>query len=263
MKSYGWDGTGLIPAHAGKTPGLTAPANPCSAHPRSRGENKHMRLCGSSTDGSSPLTRGKLGGPLKVRLHAGLIPAHAGKTGGATRAKAPRRAHPRSRGENRCGELCHRSAPGSSPLTRGKRYIPCGEVQSLRLIPAHAGKTPSHPHRHGDEPAHPRSRGENVFNNDVWNRLQGSSPLTRGKRGNELPHRLAPGLIPAHAGKTAGSRPRCLTREAHPRSRGENQPRAIRSMNHDGSSPLTRGKRVAQIRHWCDARLIPAHAGKT
>ena len=32
------------------------------------------------TDGSSPLTRGKLSGPPEIASRSGLIPAHAGKT---------------------------------------------------------------------------------------------------------------------------------------------------------------------------------------
>ena len=31
----------------------------------------------------------------------------------------------------------------------------------------------------------------------------------------------------------------------------------------EGSSPLTRGKRDGRAAHFCDPRLIPAHAGKT
>ena len=50
---------------------------------------------------------------------------------------------------------------------------------------------------------------------------------------------------------------------AHPRSRGENrlrlQPGALRA----GSSPLTRGKLAPYKAQTKQARLIPAHAGKT
>ena len=91
---------GLIPAHAGKTPpprrqGWTPPA-----HPRSRGENSPSRMPPCSHTGSSPLTRGKLGGNLHARLDIGLIPAHAGKTGRSAPRGPGGRAHPRSRGEN-------------------------------------------------------------------------------------------------------------------------------------------------------------------
>ena len=71
---------GLIPAHAGKTPtGARGPAS-CRAHPRSRGENRWGRGFAGREAGSSPLTRGKLGGALQVEGHRRLIPAHAGKT---------------------------------------------------------------------------------------------------------------------------------------------------------------------------------------
>ena len=70
------------------------------AHPRSRGENVVLAVCGTRWPGSSPLTRGKR---QPARLHdqlGGLIPAHAGKTMEARAASVKQRAHPRSRGEN-------------------------------------------------------------------------------------------------------------------------------------------------------------------
>ena len=53
-------GTGLIPAHAGKTraPGPAGVAH--AAHPRSRGENDGLAIDIDPAVGSSPLTRGKL-----------------------------------------------------------------------------------------------------------------------------------------------------------------------------------------------------------
>ena len=71
----------------------------------------------------------------------------------------------------------------------------------------------------------------------------GSSPLTRGKRGDASDSAHDRGLIPAHAGKTtdaAGLKPVNL---AHPRSRGENM--------------VVIGDPSLGV--W----LIPAHAGKT
>ena len=76
----------------------------------------------------------------------------------------------------------------------------------------------------------------------------GSSPLTRGKPTTGEWAIRTNRLIPAHAGKT--SRCGCCEYEgwAHPRSRGENY--VISSVLHKGtgSSPLTRGKRVGQVR---------------
>ena len=71
------------------------------------------------------------------------------------------------------------------------------------------------------------------------------------------------GLIPAHAGKTWSRRPSRSGRPAHPRSRGENDVRTHKEHHGEGSSPLTRGKRVIVIRLDVRLGLIPAHAGKT
>ena len=55
------------------------------------------------TAGSSPLTRGKPDGVEVGAVTARLIPAHAGKTRGKTKAGVRTGAHPRSRGENLAG----------------------------------------------------------------------------------------------------------------------------------------------------------------
>ena len=70
----------LIPAHAGKTSGRLLRAVLGRAHPRSRGENARANGPACPRRGSSPLTRGKLGGDKLVGVLSRLIPAHAGKT---------------------------------------------------------------------------------------------------------------------------------------------------------------------------------------
>ena len=111
--------------------------------------------------------------------------------------------------------------------------------------------------------AHPRSRGENVVGRQLSRLHLGSSPLTRGKRKHRVEHRLHGGLIPAHAGKTQDQPRRTPQTSAHPRSRGENGPGDRACLTSSGSSPLTRGKRLADLRDGLNLRLIPAHAGKT
>ena len=152
------------------------------AHPRSRGENLIRSSGDMSAQGSSPLTRGKLGSGRRGRQNRGLIPAHAGKTEYMHATYPDAQAHPRSRGENRlaCGPWTIRS--GSSPLTRGKLDAAPDAGDDLRLIPAHAGKT---------------TRPASI---DGWS--MGSSPLTRGKLEREPGPPEGRGLIPAHAGKT-------------------------------------------------------------
>ena len=91
--------------------------------------------------GSSPLTRGKQQLARGCILGCGLIPAHAGKTPVACLDARNDRAHPRSRGENGGTPKKDNEAEGSSPLTRGKPAGHSPAPPSLRLIPAHAGKT--------------------------------------------------------------------------------------------------------------------------
>ena len=192
------------------------------AHPRSRGENMVSVLSVCRLGGSSPLTRGKL------TLDD---PAHIMRV-----------AHPRSRGENAQGSDPVRGASGSSPLTRGKRIGVSGFMVSVRLIPAHAGKTTASSQTVVNSAAHPRSRGENQ--GWVWRDVHasGSSPLTRGKLDDDVRRGEEARLIPAHAGKTVTRcHARCHAR-AHPRSRGENLAAAWRARWRAGSSPLTRGK---------------------
>ena len=170
--------------------------------------------------GSSPLTRGKPHPMARQPCRRRLIPAHAGKTRCERPSAYPWRAHPRSRGENRRrdgGDLVGR---GSSPLTRGKRRGGSSYRNSAGLIPAHAGKTPRVSAQHLTGPAHPRSRGENDGARASDTLERGSSPLTRGKRVGAAAD--APGLIPAHAGKTFRFFFWGWLLWAHPRSRGEN-----------------------------------------
>ena len=182
MQMTDLEGTGLIPAHAGKTHRAGSPAAGRRAHPRSRGEN---------------LARGH-----PPDHEQGLIPAHAGKTRPPACQVQGWAAHPRSRGENTYAGEDRNLALGSSPLTRGKLQRPTVTREGTRLIPAHAGKTGGVAAHCLAREAHPRSRGENPRRPVARGVGEGSSPLTRGKPrcGPARPLRL--GLIPAHAGKT-------------------------------------------------------------
>ena len=158
---------GLIPAHAGKTPGRPRRPTLGAAHPRSRGENNARRGMRYRGAGSSPLTRGKRCATRRLPIWSGLIPAHAGKTARGAGRSAVQAAHPRSRGENLACSVDWELCGGSSPLTRGK-------LSSRACIFA-------------TRMAHPRSRGENVTTVTKARAIEGSSPLTRGKRSRSLP----------------------------------------------------------------------------
>ena len=213
-----------------------------AAHPRSRGENRSAISDIRFSLGSSPLTRGKPAQPTRRRVRSRLIPAHAGKTALDFNPNHTLGAHPRSRGENPFERARYARSMGSSPLTRGKlsRVITCDSHK--RLIPAHAGKTAWPADVRVASWAHPRSRGENASSMPRAREIPGSSPLTRGKHVAAPARSTCAGLIPAHAGKTTRPMQPPCRREAHPRSRGENEQYRHASSEGVGSSPLTRGK---------------------
>ena len=174
---------GLIPAHAGKTRAREGRHAHYRAHPRSRGENVFAPRKHPSNLGSSPLTRGKHRHREAPGGEARLIPAHAGKTQDFPLFGGVHRAHPRSRGENDFDTWMDNVVDGSSPLTRGKLRRRRPQHEGLRLIPAHAGKTPCQAPSCVAAWAHPRSRGENDCSRSAAALTAGSSPLTRGKHG--------------------------------------------------------------------------------
>ena len=193
----------------------------------------------------------------------GLIPAHAGKTRRYPVIVRPRRAHPRSRGENATAARYALHGRGSSPLTRGKLNVAYYHGGVVGLIPAHAGKTSVTHWRPLRSRAHPRSRGENLYSTNALLSVPGSSPLTRGKQLVLSVFLGGRGLIPAHAGKTWPVRAVSRFPGAHPRSRGENTRFCNEILLHPGSSPLTRGKHSHRNEQIPVPGLIPAHAGKT
>ena len=193
--------------------------------------------------GSSPLTRGKQDAGRPQFRNEGFIPTHAGRTSSFSWLLRRSADHPRSREENFLGLIAILIIVSHPPLTRGKPQFGHDRRGMGRLIPAHAGKTRRCPAGHLPSGAHPRSRGENEAASAT------GAPLGW--------------LIPAHAGKTSavGRYPR--SRAAHPRSRGENGACAPSVASCSGSSPLTRGKRLACPIRPALVRLIPAHARKT
>ena len=146
---------------------------------------------------------------------------------------------------------------------RGKRSQPRHSAGGLRLIPAHAGKTPKHAGRHSLVGAHPRACGENIDVSVIVPVKTGSSPRMRGKQPEWTAYYRSEGLIPAHAGKTGYVYDRPRRGKAHPRACGENGIDTTTALGKMGSSPRMRGKRLLTSSMRRLAGLIPAHAGKT
>ncbi len=213
--------------------------------------------------GLSPLTRGTHRRERLRQSRKRFIPAHAGNTAQSSIGTARHTVYPRSRGEH--AELLDAAAQnrGLSPLTRGTQQPERQETGSVRFIPAHAGNTPAAPVRHDARPVYPRSRGEHNGKPQLYCRLRGLSPLTRGTLPPLPLERQDIRFIPAHAGNTshASALRRGLT--VYPRSRGEHHLPFVMLSGTSGLSPLTRGTPAARRRVVWGLRFIPAHAGNT
>ena len=230
---------------------------------RSRGEyNSWMRASGFAL-GSSPLSRGILPEPGAHLDQLGIIPALAGNTRLLSPARSGLRDHPRSRGEYACAMTPHSRQEGSSPLSRGIQGIVVGGVEGVRIIPALAGNTLPRHHRGGGERDHPRSRGEYLPRGARSGRPGGSSPLSRGIRGQSSCWPKSFRIIPALAGNTSSPRPPAHGGTDHPRSRGEYVTDKVNGRLHAGSSPLSRGIRPVPGRFAATPWIIPALAGNT
>ena len=132
---------GIIPAYAGSTRSRRATPRRWRDHPRIRGEHRRSLPASALSRGSSPHTRGAPAGLHDGRYALGIIPAYAGSTPCCPSWGAPRRDHPRIRGEHRCCDTRRPPTPGSSPHTRGARLRRRHDVRPRGIIPAYAGST--------------------------------------------------------------------------------------------------------------------------
>ena len=201
-----------------------------------------IEIVSMRTPGSSPLTRGKHPKQGALFLVLGLIPAHTGKTSSSSCITGLSPAQPHSHGENKQLLVAAASQRGSSPLTRGKLRQRPPTAPISRLIPAHAGN---------------RQIASNA------KLARDSSPLTRGKRTPRGLDSAGNRLIPVHAGKTCAKERRAHPLAAHPLPRGENHSFREGNTRTQGSSPLTRGKRIKHLLEAVPRGLIPTHTGKT
>ena len=89
---------GIIPAHAGFTPGPSSPRASSWDHPRTRGVYPMVASRRPSVVGSSPHTRGLRDRVTGVTWPLRIIPAHAGFTRARTQPACAAWDHPRTRG---------------------------------------------------------------------------------------------------------------------------------------------------------------------
>ena len=193
---------GIIPAHAGLTPDERPRLSCDRDHPRACGAHSPRATAGCVTKGSSPRMRGSHRPLLRLDALRGIIPAHAGLTGGDTMNERFAEDHPRACGahEGYAYELV--SMGGSSPRMRGSLIPRKEEKRNEGIIPAHAGLTSrgfSAAWQTGD---HPRACGAHSRRLSAPTRSSGSSPRMRGSHRMHIKRRGGVGIIPAHAGLT-------------------------------------------------------------
>ena len=171
--------------------------------------------------------------------------------------------HPRACGANASVKVLPVAGSGSSPRMRGKQPTLIAEPVNDRIIPAHAGQTPTTTTPLWARSDHPRACGANVNAFPSNPEHCGSSPRMRGKPACIHMWIAALRIIPAHAGQTWLCRWVPAAGPDHPRACGANQPMRPQHPAVAGSSPRMRGKRRVRAAPSGRGRIIPAHAGQT
>ena len=267
----------FIPAYTGITCSGSAASRPCAVHPRLHGDH--------GVDGD------------EVRTARRFIPAYTGITACTPHPRPAAAVHPRLHGDHAvsAGERVppHRFIPAYTGITRDDR--PASRPLAV------------HPRLHGDHvgrpcaaralPVHPRLHGDHETVDGKGERIDGSSPPTRGSRrvcplsepisavhprlhgdhvsearssrptdtvhprlhGSSPPTRF----IPAYTGITSSWRSWSGSSSVHPRLHGDHTLSPLRWAELIGSSPPTRGSHEDGPTKFAAWRFIPAYTGIT
>ena len=146
--------------------------------------------------------RGKVAVASWATAASWITPAHAGKRPAMQPVLQRRRDHPRPCGEKGGLPRSIKFLLGSPPPMRGKAFYQSVHDFALRITPAHAGKSRSDIRTYIRCQDHPRPCGEKLSHFSPLLSPQGSPPPMRGKAQFQLEQVVAPGITPAHAGKS-------------------------------------------------------------
>ena len=247
VRSNGLRSSRIIPAHAGQTSRRASRTRRTPDHPRTCGANGVPSVVTVYASGSSPHMRGKPADKPPAVRQQRIIPAHAGQTSRASRARGADSDHPRTCGANVMNGSNFINSVGSSPHMRGKRMgAPIFWARS-RIIPAHAGQTTCWNADKTRAMDHPRTCGANSGTVYVAKRPHGSSPHMRGKLDVARITVVAGRIIPAHAGQTLFFSKIPMNFADHPRTCGANRWVTSARVPSAGSSPHMRGKQSDSI----------------
>ena len=274
----------ITPAHAGKSLSRRSAAPGALDHPRVCGEKLGRHPKRDRRRGSPPRMRGKVkvlqngnGKPRITPAHAGgkdqpkisttkgarITPAHAGKSHCRIDTTAHFQDHPRACGEKVFVPASGSPLTGSPPRMRGKGRLPGHLFYQTGITPAHAGKSNRCSTGMHAPQDHPRACGEKEHPQAEYGYKEGSPPRMRGKGNGATAGVTFVGITPAHAGKRMlpHSLPGCL--RDHPRACGEKIVIGYMEWKGWGSPPRMRGKGVVALELGVNARITPAHAGKS
>ena len=232
---------GIIPAYAGNTLRGRSRPQPAGDHPRVCGEHCRWSAVPCPNPGSSPRMRGTHRWRMLSRSHCGIIPAYAGNTSANSSSASTKRDHPRVCGEHFSEQFERINKTGSSPRMRGTRMISSDFLTYHGIIPAYAGNTRLPCSYRRLEWDHPRVCGEHTAVGDAVISAKGSSPRMRGTHHGITVRGAEPGIIPAYAGNTGGTRANGWIARDHPRVCGEHPPPMMMIATLSGSSPRMRG----------------------
>ncbi len=167
--------------------------------------------------------RGKRRKDTNIGLQRRITPAHAGKTPARPYLHTLSQDHPRACGENNIDSVSSVNYQGSPPRMRGKHSSSKSSSTSVRITPAHAGKTTHRRTQNISSEDHPRACGENPGRISQFISSAGSPPRMRGKQPDPPPLQSLPRITPAHAGKTTIWEDNYKGFKDHPRACGENK----------------------------------------
>ena len=156
--------------------------------------------------GSSPRMRGAQTLAPVHPYYMRIIPADAGSTNAVILTIPGNRDHPRGCGEHAPSRPLCPVIWGSSPRMRGAPLRSWHSHITDRIIPADAGSTMEHTLDVGLVGDHPRGCGEHHRVKYGAPEEEGSSPRMRGALRDGRSGRCQPGIIPADAGSTPGSK---------------------------------------------------------
>ena len=188
--------------------------------PRARGRRRSIIRLRNKTR-NTPACAGKTNVSILTILFPRNTPACAGKTSLCASRQTACQKHPRVRGEDPLSHQVSYNDAETPPRARGRQRWPVNVPTSPGNTPACAGKTRVYHRGAAAGKKHPRVRGEDSAVLSFILVVVETPPRARGRRPVFRLSGLAADNTPACAGKTQPGVAEILSKEKHPRVRGE------------------------------------------